>query len=100
MIKYIKQLIHEPYEKIYINIFLIIILAFVYYKLYLDDTESFIINEKLLKKKGGQLNFFDFLYFSLLNQLTLSYGDIIPFTNNIKIIVSFQTLFFWSVALY
>ena len=78
----------------------IIILSFIYYKLYLDDNESFIINEKLLKKKGGKLDYFDFLYFSILNQLTVSYGDIVPFTNKIKVIVSLQILFFWSIALY
>ena len=90
----------EPHEKIYINFILIIILSFVYYILYLYDNESFIINEELLKRNRGKLDYFDFLYFSILNQLTVSYGDLIPLTNIIKLIVSLQILLFWGIALY
>ena len=97
--EYIKSLMDEPHEKIYINFILIIILSFVYYILYLYDNESFIINEELLKRNRGKLDYFDFLYFSILNQLTVSYGDLIPLTNIIKLIVSLQILLFWGIAL-
>ena len=58
------------------------------------------VNEELLKQKEGKLDYVDFLYFSLLNQFTMSYGDMIPFSKEIKAVVSVQALCFWGIALY
>ena len=96
----VKKSFDEPHEKIYLNIILIVILSAVYYQLYLRDNKSFIINEALLKEKEGKLTYFDFLYFSLLTQFTMSFGDIVPFSNEIKAVVSFQSICFWTIALY
>jgi uncharacterized membrane protein len=96
----VKKTLDEPHEKLYLNIILLVILSGVYYKLYLRDNKSFIINETLLKEKEGKLTYFDFLYFSLLTQFTVSFGDIVPLSPEIKAVVSFQSMCFWTIALY
>ena len=66
----IKKFLDEPHEKIYLNMILIIIYSFIYYQVYLYDGKAYMINEELLKQKEGKLDYVDFLYFSLLTQLT------------------------------
>jgi hypothetical protein len=96
----LKKVLDEPHEKIYLNMVLIIIFSFIYYQLYLYDAKAYMINEELLKQKEGKLDFVDFLYFSLLTQFTMSFGDMVPFSKEVKALVSVQALFFWGIALY
>ena len=96
----IKKFLDEPHEKIYLNMILIIIFSFIYYQIYLYDGKSYMINEELLKQKDGKLDYVDFLYFSLLTQFTMSFGDMVPFSKEVKALVSIQALCFWGIALY
>ncbi|MBG00937.1 MAG: hypothetical protein CL470_01555 [Acidimicrobiaceae bacterium] len=98
--KGIRKFLDEPHEKIYLNMILIVIFSVIYYQLYLNDQTSFMVNEQLLKEKDGKLDYVDFLYFSLLLQFTLSFGDMVPFTKEIKAVSSVQSLIFWAIALY
>ena len=79
---------------------LIVIFSVIYYQIYLNDQTSFMVNEQLLKEKDGKLDYVDILYFSLLLQFTLSFGDMVPFTKEIKAVRSVQSLIFWAIALY
>ena len=98
--KGIRKFLDEPHEKIYLNMILIVIFSVIYYQIYLNDQTSFMVNEQLLKEKDGKLDYVDFLYFSLLLQFTLSFGDMVPFTKEIKAVSSVQSLIFWAIALY
>ena len=59
---------------------LIIIFSFIYYQVYLYDYKSYMTMKELLKQKDGKLDYVDFLYFSLLTQFTMSFGDMVPFS--------------------
>jgi hypothetical protein len=83
----------EPYEKIYINIASIIVFSIIYYSLYKTNKDSFVINKDILKNKtNGVLNYMDFLYFTVLLNFTVAFGDIIPSSNTVKLLTNI-TLF-------
>ena len=99
--KKIEHLLDEPHEKIYINILNIILFSFIYYHYYKKDKSSFIVNETLLKnRENGELTYYDMLYYSLLLNFKISFGDVVPLTDEIKVITSLQTFIFWYIALY
>jgi hypothetical protein len=99
--KKISSFIDEPHEKIYINIANIFIFSIIYYNIYKTDKESFIVNKDILKnKKNGELEYTDFLYFTLLLNFTVAFGDIIPRSNSIKILVNIQVFTFWYITLF
>ena len=71
------------------------------YHYYKKDKSSFIVNETLLKnRENGELTYYDMLYYSLLLNFTISFGDVVPLTDEIKVITSLQTFIFWYIALY
>lgn len=104
MINYInkiKKYIDEPYEKIKVNVISIFIFSLIYYLFYINDNENFIINNDILKKKeDNKLNYRDFLYFSILTNFTITFGDIIPATGRVKLLIGIQVFLFWYITLF
>ena len=97
LIKYI----NEPHEKILLNIISIIIFAVLYYVIYLNDKNCFIVNETvLLDRENQELTFMDILYYSILLNFTTTFGDIIPFSQSTKLLASLQSFIFWYIALF
>jgi len=58
------------------------------------DIRSINTEIELLEKQKGNANwvFFDFLYFSVITQTTVGYGDILPNSTHIRLIVMIQSL--------
>jgi|TARA_B110000879_G_C11047277_1_gene461292 hypothetical protein len=91
----------EPHEKLYINIVSILLFSVIYYKIYLSDRESFVINKDTLKNKtNGELTYTDFLYFAVLLNFTVAFGDIIPSSNTVKLLANIQVVSFWGITLF
>ena len=91
----------EPHEKLYINIVSILLFSVIYYKIYLSDRESFVINKDTLKNKTyGELTYTDFLYFAVLLNFTVAFGDIIPSSNTVKLLANIQVVSFWGITLF
>tara|TARA_B100001094_G_scaffold72638_1_gene68922 strand:- start:339 stop:653 length:315 start_codon:yes stop_codon:yes gene_type:complete len=99
IIKGSKKFLDEPHEKIISNIFNIILFSFIYYYLYKKDKNSFKVSEDLLKDKT-ELSYYDILYYSLLLNFTISFGDMVPLSSDVKVVSSIQTFLFWYIALY
>tara|TARA_B110000495_G_C23029425_1_gene612578 strand:- start:1082 stop:1396 length:315 start_codon:yes stop_codon:yes gene_type:complete len=104
MINYInkiKKYIDDPYEKIKVNVISIFIFSLIYYLFYINDKENFIVNNDILKKKeDNKLNYRDFLYFSILTNFTITFGDIIPGTGRVKLLTGIQVFLFWYITLF
>ena len=99
--KLFRKYIDEPHEKIMINIVNIVLFSFIYYGIYLKNKNSFMINESMLINREEQkLNYFDFLYYSILLNFTISFGDMVPLSTEVKVISSIQTFIFWYIALF
>ena len=63
----LKKYMDEPHEKIHLNVLNIILFSIVYYYGYLQNKNSFKIDESMFLNRGKQeLNYLDFLYFSAL----------------------------------
>lgn len=100
-IKKTATFIDEPYEKIYINIASIVLFSIIYYNIYLSDRDSFVVNSEILKnKENGELNYTDFLYFTLLLNFTVAFGDVIPSSNTVKLLTGIQVISFWYITLF
>lgn len=97
----IKKFVDEPHEKIILNAINIIIFSFIYYMIHLYDKNSFMINELMLMDREKQeLNYFDFLYYSTLLNFTISFGDMVPLSREMKIVSAIHTFIFWYIALF
>jgi len=68
------------------HMLIIILFAFVYYLTFIYDSKTFNIH-----KNDEDINYLDFLYFSLVTQTTVGYGGIIP-TRNISRLLNFIQL--------
>ena len=99
--KRVSGFMDEPHEKIYINIASILLFSVIYYNIYLSDKENFVINKDTLKnKKNGELTYSDFLYFAVLLNFTVAFGDIIPSSNTVKLLANIQVVSFWGITLF
>ena len=84
-----------------INIVNIVLFSFIYYGVYLKNKDSFMINElMLISREEQELNYYDFLYYSILLNFTISFGDMVPLSTEVKVISSIQTFIFWYIALF
>ena len=96
-----RRYINEPYEKIYMNILLIFIFTGIYYVMYKNDKNSFLASELILMDRGEQeLNIVDFFYYSIFLNFTITFGDIIPFSNKIKFLNMIHVISFWYITLF
>ena len=72
-----------------------------YYIFYLNNKDHFIISSDILNvKEHSELHYRDFLYFSTLTNFTVTFGDIIPATGRIKLLIGLQVFLFWYVTLF
>jgi hypothetical protein len=62
--------------------------------------DTFVLDKKGLKSDKKELNWFDCLYFSLVTQTTVGYGDIVPNHTITKIINMFQLLSVYGLITY
>ena len=76
------------------HIFIIILFGIFYYTIYTNIDNSFDY-----KKEYGDLTFTDFLYFSLVTQTTVGYGDITPIHRLARIGCMAQLLTTYAVVI-
>ncbi len=74
---------------------LILFFAVVYYIIHINFENTFECKNK--KQNNKELSFFDFIYFSLVTQTTVGYGDIVPCHIFSKIITMLQLLTIYGV---
>lgn len=92
LIKFIRK--HGIYHVFY-HIIMIILFAIIYYIIYKYHNGSFRFDNINTEKK--QLDIIDFLYFSLVTQSTVGYGDITPVHRMPKIIVMCQIISIYAI---
>ena len=95
----IKKYLDDPHEKLFINSINVLLFSIIYYIIYKNNKSHFLINNDLIQLKG-ELTYFDFLYYSIFLNFTISFGDIIPVSTVVRSISSLQLLIFWFIALY
>ena len=100
MNKSFEKFLDQPHEKIYFNLINEFLFSLIYYYIYLMDPNCFIVNELMfINRKEQKLEYTDFLYYSTLLNFTISFGDMIPLTGNVKFLSSLQVFIFWYIAL-
>lgn len=75
-----------------LNILMVLCFAIVYYWIG-QEPENF-------RGVQGRMSFLDSIYFSITTQTTLGYGDITPRTDQAKIFVVLQEMFFMMELMY
>ena len=88
---------NDPHEKFFYNIILILIFAFIYTLMYKSQTKHFTIMVNENKKK--ELNGLYFLWFSLMSQFTMGFGDLYPSSSTAKTVIALQSSLFWFINL-
>ena len=78
------------YHKLLLFCLSIIIYSFVYYKFFTKD--DFIYDTHLKKPQKAYNKYFEMLYFSVINQSTVGFGDISPKSQMAKVVVMIQIL--------
>jgi hypothetical protein len=77
----------NKYRTIIINVLLIIIFTSIYYKL--GTNEHFYFNNE---PNQTELSLFNALYFTIITQITIGYGDISPKGNLLRCITMIQCM--------
>jgi len=75
------------------HMFIILLFASIYYSIFIYDNNSFNIY-----KNEEDVNYFDFLHFSLVTQTTVGYGDVMPIKNISRIMNFIQLLTIYGIV--
>lgn len=80
-------------DRIYLYNFLAFIFLFtLIYYFFTDEDEYTVLSTNTREDFNKMTNFLDFLYYSIMTQSTVGYGDITPNSNKVRILSALQAL--------
>lgn len=85
---------NDPHEKFLYNIILIVVFGNIYNYLNLDH-----FTVMVEENKNKELSAAYFMWFSLMSQFTMGFGDLYPSSNTAKVCVALQSSLFWFINL-
>lgn len=93
MINFLKRLgknFDNPPKKIIYNFILMFTFMIIYKIINMIDENSF----------SSKLNNIDTLYFTIMTQMTVGYGEIVPKSQLAKMLVMIHTTLFWMIVIF